>query len=424
MNVRFAIYETLNKIYKDKAFSNLEVSQTLRESDLSALDSALFTTVVYGVLQNSILLDYYIKVYVPKHKLTVKMRTLLKMSYYQMYFMDRIPNYAIVNEAVEIAKQDMGIGSANFANAVLHSMTRQEIVIDERSFKDHEEYLALLYSIPLWLYKMISKHYGQEAAATWASLSKIPPLAYVRVNTLKTTKAEVLKNPDFKDVPEVADCVIYLGKGSAGATPEFRDGKITIQDRSAQLVAPLLDPKPTDKILDMCAAPGSKATHIAAILNNQGQIVANDLYPQRLKLIQDAITRLGVTNTTCICEDALKLVAKYGANSFDKVLLDAPCSGFGVIRRKPDILLSYVEQANNIDGIIKLQQQLLEAAYTLTKKGGILVYSTCTLDKKENEQQIAAFLTKHPDLKLAQEHLELPTKTNGDGFYMAKLSKE
>ena len=424
MNVRLAIFTTLNAIYKEKEFSNLAVGEALKTNDLSPLDSAFFTNVVYGVLQNSLLLDHIIKSYAPKHKITAKMRTILKMSYYQLYFMDKVPEYAITNEAVEIMKQDSGRGSADCANAVIHSMIKQKYEFKESDFPDLDTYYAFKYSIPLWLYKMVVKHYGAAAAFKWASLSKVPPVSYVRVNTLKSTKAEILKNKDFSDSPDFPDCVIYNGKGSAANTQEYLNGKITIQDISAQQVAPLLDPKPTDSIIDLCAAPGSKTTHLAALLNNEGKIIANDLYPQRVQLIASALKRLGIKDVVCTCDDVLKMKDKYPAAYFDKVLLDAPCTGFGVIRRKPDILLSYIEQTNNLDEIITLQRFMLDVAYYLVKPNGIIVYSTCTLDKKENETQVAQFVAKHPDIHLVSEKLLLPTETSGDGFYMAKLTKE
>ncbi len=423
MSVRVAIYQSLNNIYKNNAFSNLEINRVLKKGELSSLDGSLYTNIVYGVLQNSAFLDFCIKQFAPNHKLTAKVKTLLKMSYYQMYYMDKIPVYAIVNEAVEIAKQDLGPGAAKFVNAVLHTMAEQPFELKKENYSDDDDYYALLYSIPNWLYKMVVKHYGSSAALQWAQSSKLPPKLYCRVNTLKTCQTEVLQNADFQAAEEVANCLVYLGKGSLASTKEYQEGFITIQDISAQMVAPLLDLQEQDVVLDMCAAPGSKTTQMTALMNNKGKIIATDISAARLELIQQALLRLAVSNVQCLLADALQLKERFGAGYFDKILLDAPCSGFGVIRRKPDIIIQKTKQTD-LDGLLELQKQLLEVAYYLLKKGGILVYSTCTLNKKENAKQIASFVVKHSEMRLEKEQQILPTSSSGDGFYMAKLSKE
>ncbi len=419
MSIRLTIYHSLRHIYQDKSYSNIEVNHTIISENINGPDKALYTNVIYGVLQNDIYLDYCVRKYCEDRKLTMGVLVLLKMSYYQMYFMQRVPSYAIINDAVEIAKNELGIGVSKFVNAILRKMATNKIEVLESDFKDSKDYYATLYSIPSWLYKMIAKHYGDEVAFNLAKSSKLPPLIYCRVNSLKTSKEEVLKNSYFKDSDD-KDCVIYTSS-SIGGTSEFKKGYITVQDISAIKVARLLDPSENELVLDMCAAPGSKTTHLAALMNNTGHIIANDIYPNRVELIKDSLKRLGVENCECICEDGLKLATIYSKEHFDDILLDAPCSGFGVIRRKPDIAISSKQE--DLDGLLTLQKDLLEVAYKLLKKQGKLVYSTCTVNKKENQNQIKELLNRHSDMQLISEEQIFPSKTSGDGFYMAKLIK-
>lgn len=208
--------------------------------------------------------------------------------------------------------------------------------------------------------------------------------------------------------------------GNIASTDYFKNGLVTIQDESSQLIAPLLDPQPTDLVLDMCCAPGSKTTHLAAIMNNQGKIIAYDLFEHKIKLVEANLKRLGVNNVELHVGDATLLKEKYSEESFDKILLDAPCSGLGVMKRKPEIKY---HDSGAMDTIIPLQAKLLDNAYYLLKKNGKMVYSTCTINKKENEQMIKQFLDKYPDMKIIEEKKILPYVYDSDGFYMCKLEK-
>ena len=422
MNLRLVAYQVLNQVFIDKSYSNIALNQALLESDLTPVDKRLVTNIVYGVIQNHLLLDHYVKILVDNKFIKPKLKTILKMSYYQLHFLDKLPAYAIVNEAVELAKAELGINTSKFVNAIVRKMTTNKLELNPQDFKDQEEYLALLYSIPLWLFKMISKQYGLDEAIAWAKLSKVAPNVACRVNTVLTTKNKILENKNFITGELAKDAVIYIGNDSVFETAEYINGLISPQDESGQLVAPLLNPKPNDLILDMCAAPGSKTMHLAELSNDQAKITAIDLYPHRVKMIEASKKRLKLKGVKTLELDALTIKNTFKDQEFDKILLDAPCSGYGVIQRKPDILINTKQE--NLDQLIKLQQQLIDAAMSVLKKGGTFVYSTCTLNKKENDKQAEYILAKDQTMKLIKTQQILPSTHQTDGFFYAQFIKE
>lgn len=422
MNLRLIAYQILNKVFLHKAYSNIALNQALLESNLIDLDKRLVTTIVYGVIQNSLLLDFYIKKLVDDKKINPKMRTILKMSYYQLYYLDKIPSYAVVNDGVQIAKDDMGMQASKFANAILRKMVSTKVELNKDEFKDLDEYHALKFSIPLWLFKMIKKQYGEKEALAWAEISKLTPFVSCRVNTTLTSVEEIIKSNNFIKGSLAQSSVIYTGSDSVFETDEYKNGLISPQDETGQLVAPQLDPMPGDYILDMCAAPGSKTMHIAELAKDKAKIIAVDLYPHRVKMIEASKKRLQIKSVSALELDALTLKNTFKDQEFDKILLDAPCSGYGVIQRKPDILINTKQE--NLDQLIKLQQGLIDQALLMLKKGGTLVYSTCTLNKKENDMQVEYALKQDPNLKLISSRQILPSTHQTDGFFYAKFIKE
>jgi 16S rRNA (cytosine967-C5)-methyltransferase len=422
MNLRLVAYGILNKVFLDKAYSNIALNQSLLESGLIDLDKRLVTNIVYGVIQNSILLDYFVKKLVDDKKINPKMRTILKMSYYQLYYLDKLPSYAIVNDGVQIAKEDMGMQSSKFANAILRKMVNTKVELTRNEFKDIDEYYATLYSIPLWLFKMIKKQYGEAEALAWAEISKLPPFVSCRVNTTLSSVNQILENKNFVKGNVADNSVMFTGSDSVFETSEYKAGLISPQDESGQLVAPQLDPQPGDYILDMCAAPGSKTMHLAELAQDKAKIIAIDLYPHRVKMIEASKKRLQIKGVSALELDALTLKNTFKDQEFDKILLDAPCSGYGVIQRKPDILLNTKQE--NLDQLIKLQQGLIDQALLMLKKGGTFVYSTCTLNRKENDLQVAYALSKDSNLKLVGSRQILPSEYQSDGFFYAKFIKE
>ena len=275
-------YMILNQYFEDESFLNIALNEQLKKSNLKREDKDLCTTIVYGTIQNLLYIQYQLQPYIKGKRVKKKIRTLLYMSLYQLIYLDKIPEYAIINEAVKIAKKE-GYQTSQFVNAVLRNFTRNE----RRSLEelDELEKISIMTSHPLWMVKMFNKQYGLEKTKMICEEDNMPPTRSGRVNTLKTTKEELLKESCFEEGTLSQDALLYK-RGNLAYTSYYKEGKVTIQDESSQLVARLLDPQKTDYVLDMCSAPGSKTTHLAALMENQGKIEAYDLYKHKVKLIE------------------------------------------------------------------------------------------------------------------------------------------
>ena len=416
MNVREVCYVTLNNIFKDKQYSNIALNDAIKTYELSNLDRGFLTNVIYGVLKKNIYLDYVIKTVAKDKKIKNNMRTLLKLGIYQILFMDKVPNYAVINEMVEICKNEMGIDASKFLNAILRRVSKEKFEIDLD--KDSDEYLSVRYSTPMYIIKMIGKHYGRENLIKYLEQNEQPSITTLRVNRSKTTKEEMLKLPYFKEGLLSEDGLIFTGDFPLSELKELNECKVVIQDESSQMVAFLVDPKPGEKILDMTAAPGSKSFHMASLCPTC-KIEACDLYEHRINLLRNGAKRLGIHNIHSFAKDSTTLNEVFADETFDKVLLDAPCSGFGVIGRKPDILIQNKQES--LDEIIKLQKDLIDVAVKLVKKNGYLIYSTCTLNKKENDLQVDYIVSK--GYKLIFKKTIMNYEYHSDGFFMAKLER-
>ena len=390
---RIHAYRILNQYFEDESFLNIALNEKLKKSELKREDKDLCTTIVYGTIQNLLAIQYQLQPYIKGKRVKKKIKTLLYLSLYQLMYLDKIPEYAVINEAVNIAKKQ-GYQTSKFVNAVLRNFVRNE----RRSLEglDELERISIETSHPLWMVKMFNKQYGLEKTKKICLEDNTPPTRSGRVNTLKASKEELLKEGCFKE------------------------GKVTIQDESSQLVARLLNPQKTDYVLDMCSAPGSKTTHLSALMENQGKIEAYDLYEHKVKLVEYNLRRLGVKNVHIQAGDSTKLKEVYPEKTFDRILLDAPCSGFGVLKRKPEIKY---HDSSIMDGLVSLQALLLENAYYLLKNDGTMVYSTCTINKKENELMIQKFIEKHPDMEVVKQRTILNYEYHTDGFFMCKMKK-
>ena len=263
----------LNQYFEDESFLNIALNEQLKKSNLKREDKDLCTTIVYGTIQNLLYIQYQLQPYIKGKRVKKKIRALLYMSLYQLIYLDKIPEYAIINEAVKIAKKE-GYQTSRFVNAVLRNFTRNE----RRSLEelDELEKISIMTSHPLWMVKMFNKQYGLEKTKMICEEDNMPPTRSGRVNTLKTTKEELLKESCFEEGTLSQDALLYK-RGNLAYTSYYKEGKVTIQDESSQLVARLLDPQKTDYVLDMCSAPGSKTTHLAALMENQGKIEAYDI---------------------------------------------------------------------------------------------------------------------------------------------------
>lgn len=413
---RQLVLEILLKFKQEQSYLNLTINQYFKRYSLTRQQKDFITRVVYGTVQNMLLLEYILK---PHLHMRVKAfeKMLLLMSIYQHEMMDNIPDYAIINEAVELAKKKKGMKTARFIHAILQNVFQSSYQLDDLP---PLERLSIETSHPLWLVKMLNKQYGYEETVRICQAFLDVPGHCARVNTLLTSQVEMLQDDKWQKAKLSPDG-LYYREHHIASTEAFVKGYVTIQDESSQLVARLLNPNAEDYVLDMCAAPGSKTSHLAMLMQNQGCIEAYDLYEHKIELIKQQMERLHVINVKTHVGDATMLKEIYPAQTFDKILCDAPCSGLGVLARKPEIKY---HDSSAMDEIMAIQEKLLENAYFLLKKGGNIVYSTCTINKKENEKQIEKFMIKYPDMKKRKELTILPYQYHSDGFYMCLLEKE
>ncbi|MDO3409378.1 16S rRNA (cytosine(967)-C(5))-methyltransferase RsmB [Saccharibacillus sp. CPCC 101409] len=430
-------------VEEDAAYSNLLLNRALQRAELSPADSGLATELVYGTIARQATLDYFLNRFIKSgvKRLNPWVRSLLRMSLYQIRYLDRIPPHAAVNEAVEIAKKRGHQGIASMVNGVLRSILREEGELTLPDDLPAAERIALEHSHPLWLVERWIAQYGEETAEAVCAANNQPPKTSLRVNTLRGSREELLGELEAEGRTVRASELSPLGVivesgGNLADDHGYRDGRFSIQDESSMLVAEALAPEPGMKVLDCCAAPGGKTAHIAEKMQNRGEIVANDLHEHKQGLIAEQAERLNLSCVETSVGDALTLKDRYEPASFDRVLLDAPCSGFGVIRRKPD--LRWAKTPDDAASIAKLQRQLLGSVAGLVKPGGILVYSTCTIEREENQRAVAEFLRDHaefvsepfdvPSLENAPQTggagmQILPHQFGSDGFYIARLRR-
>lgn len=436
-NARALAYHVLIDIQKNGAYANLALDKALLRSELNTSDRRLATDLVYGCTKMQLHLDQIIKAYCDLKRTDKKTLLLLRMAVYQLVFLKKIPDHAVLNETVKLAKID-GLHTDKFINGVLRSFIRNEKTViwpDKR--KQRNQYYSKWYSFPQWLIDIWVKEYGFTATEQLCTYFNKPAATWMRVNTLKANPQEIInlfvqKNIEYSQhggLPEAIRVNSLLPIIESGL---INEGKVIIQDLSSMLPAIALAPKKNSRILDMCAAPGGKTTHLSAIMENSGEIVACDLHKHRVQLIKDNVKRLGVTNVNIQTADAKTLPESYNG-AFDAILLDAPCSGLGVLNRRAD--LRWRIRRNTLAEIESLQAELLEAAAQYLKPGGEIVYSTCTLNKKENEEQITRFLAKHSNfISLPFHCLEeecvsgmktiYPYIDHSDGFFIAKMKRK
>jgi 16S rRNA (cytosine967-C5)-methyltransferase len=444
--------DTLVRVAESGAYSNLQLNRTLQDAGLQRADAGLVTELVYGTIQRQLTLDYWLEKFVSKGlaKLAPWVHQLLRMSAYQLLYLDRIPAHAAVNEAVAIAKKRGHVGISGMVNGVLRSIdrSRAELVAGEITHPDPIRQMMLRYSYPEWLVRRWTEAYGAETAEGICAAGNAQPAASLRVNTLKNSREAVLELLTASGIAaqesKLAPAGIITSRaGNLADSAGFRDGLWTMQDISSMLVAEVVAPRAGMQVLDCCAAPGGKSTHLAELMGGKGKVWANDVHAHKRELITAQTERLGLRNVEAITGDALKLGERFKPASMDAVLLDAPCSGFGVIKRKPEI--KWTKTAGDIEEIAALQHRLLNAVHSLVKPGGVLVYSTCTMEPAENERQVARFLEEHPDFERAADWPDsiveqlrqagaiddsfageaqlLPQHFDSDGFFIARLRK-
>jgi len=419
-NVRATAIKILNRFERSDSYLEKLLDKAIKEGNFNDLDRSLLTELVYGVIRWKAKLDYvlvgfYFGDYL---KCLNVVKNAMRVALYQIMFLDRIPLYAAVNESVEYVKRIQGEKTANIVNAVLRNIARN---IDNIRYPEKEEdivyHLSVMYSYPRWMVKRWIEIFGEVDAEKMLFTSNRKPYVTIRINTFKTTTEKVIEdlkkmNIPFFISPYYADTIVIRNpKFNILTTDLFNQGLVTIQDTSATLAALLANPQPGQLIYDFCAAPGGKSFVFAEKMKNTGKIVAIDKYPSKLRFIEEGAKRLGLTNIEVRSGDAL--IIEFD-NPADIVFLDVPCSGLGTISRNPDI--KWKREREDIYKIAEVQKKILANATKSVKIGGAIVYSTCTTEPEENEQNIEWFLKNFPNFELDNAENYLPEKVCEKGF--------
>ncbi len=417
-SARQIAFEALIKIHRDGAYSNLIVDSLLKENrDLDERDRAFVSNLVYGTLDRLILIDYNLGLYLnqPVKKLKPELHTILRMGTYQLLFMDKVPSRAAVNESVNLAKVNKSSFAASLVNAVLRRVADNGIRLPDSS-ENNPDYLAIKYSCPEWLISLWIESYGNDNAVALAEKALEAPPVVIRVNTTKITPDELIwklaEEGVVSEKTDIApDALIISNTGAIDSLQAYSQGLFHAQDLASQLCCAALDPKEGETVFDLCSAPGGKAFTIAEKMNNTGVVRAFDIYQSRVELIKNGASRLGLSNVFSYLSDASIFNENYG--TADKILCDVPCSGLGIIRRKPEIRF---KKCNDIDNLPEIQYRILCNATRYLKQGGRLVYSTCTLNPAENTEVCKKFLAEHPDFVSVDALPEIPRYSSGDKF--------
>lgn len=407
VTARQVALKILYSVEFEGAYSNLAIKSGLKDTGLNAKDRGLVTNLVYGVISRKNALDKIISKYssVKIKKLSKYVLLILRLGAYQLMYCDKIPASAAVNESVKLAGK-YAAKSKGFINGVLRSLQRGGY-----EFTSKAEEL----SYPDWIYEKWCEELGEEKAVSVMEALNLTPKMTIRANILKNTPKELIKTLADEGIEAEFDTVSPQGLKVLGLdvsnSPAFSSGLFTVQDSAAQLSAIALSPKPGDLVLDLCAAPGGKTTHIAELMGNSGKVTAFDIHEHKIELIEDTAQRLGIDIIDAVCFDASKKT-KALEDRFDCVLADVPCSGLGIIRRKPDI--KYNAQPN--EELYDLQAKILDCAAAYVKAGGFIVYSTCTLNSVENEFRIKQFLEENKNFEAVDISDTIKSKTSKDGY--------
>ena len=439
LGARDVALEVLMQVDRANAWSDGSLKRTIAKNKLDSREAALATRLSYGVVQNKMLLDYYISCYCTQkaEKLEPVIRNILRIGGYQILFMDKIPHRAAVNEAVEQTKKNKREKAAGMVNAVLRKFVANWMNMPALPNGSTAEYLSVRYSHPLWLVKRLMNLLGaEETEAFLQQNNEIVPTT-IQVNPLKTTAEELEAELTQSGVsvekhPWLSGCFEVSGTGDLENLPAFTEGRFMVQDAAARLVANIAQPAEDAKVLDMCAAPGGKSFALAFDMGDKGQIVSCDVHPHKLKLLESGAQRLGINNLRAVLADGTEHHAAW-EQAADLVVADVPCSGLGIIRKKPDIRYKKPEELAKLPA---LQMKILENAATYVRPGGTLIYSTCTILPEENVGVTEAFLANHIDFTLeefvlplpignSKGHLTLwPQRFGTDGFYICRMRRK
>ncbi|MBP2635648.1 MAG: rsmB [Firmicutes bacterium] len=446
IDAREVALKILNEVENNGAYANIalaqEVNRQTKQGQLSDQDRRFITELVYGTVKTGATLDWMLNCYLsrPLNKVAPIIKNILRLGMYQLFYLEKVPASAACNQAVELAKKYGHAGTVKFVNGVLRNAARSP---EKVKYPDKEKqpisYLALTYFHPEWLVARWVKRLGVEPCEKLCQTNNtIPPLS-IRTNTVKTNREALIKRLTEEGVQCEAsnwtpEGIICYEHPSLATLQSLQAGLFQVQDESSMLVAHILDPQPGEFIIDACGAPGGKTTHIAALMNNTGMVLSTDIYEHKLALIRENAERLALTNIKTIAMDAVNLGTEYPAKA-DRVLVDAPCSGLGVLRRKPDSRWRKSEAL--LRDLPKLQAAILASAAQCVKPGGVLVYSTCTTEAVENQDIVNGFLQANPSftLEITGQYLPLdkrsesmlqfwPHVDNIDGFFIARMRRQ
>ena len=429
MNARQVAMSVLLKNERSNQYSNIAIDHALSASDLSGVDKALVSAIVYGVTERRITLDYYISSLSSRRIETIDAEAMcaLRMGLYQLIYMSKIPPHAAINETVSLCRKSY----SGFVNAILRSYTRLDSPIPLPSAEEHpEKYLSVAYSVCLPLAEKLISVFGFERAERFLEASFETPRTSLRVNTLKTTRAELISHMESPSVSEISPVGLKI-VGSLRELWGFDDGLFFVQDEASQICVGAVGATEGDTVIDACSCPGSKSFGMAIDMKNRGKILSFDLHKNKLSLINSGAERLGIDIITTAAHDG-KIFIPELEGAADKVLCDVPCSGFGVIAKKPE--LRYKDPSESAP-LPDIQFAILSNCSRYVKRGGILVYSTCTVFPEENEKNVEKFLIQHKDFEL--EGFEFgsiscpsgmlslyPDIHHTDGFFVARMKRK
>ena len=440
MDAREAALLTLNTCQRQGGWSDGALKKQLAAGGLEGREAALATQLCFGVVQNQLLLDFYLSKFsnIPLRRMESKVVQALRLGLYQMLFLSRIPQSAAVNSSVELTRTHCKNPRApGMVNAILRSLQRNLNQLPTIPQNDPAEYLSILYSHPVWRVEELRPLLGSEGTAEYLQANNSQPPITAMVNTTKATTHQVAQllaeqGVEVTSHPWLEDCLILNKTGNLERLDAYQQGLFYVQDPASRLMALAAGAAPGMRVLDVCAAPGGKSFAAAIQMENQGEVISCDLHPHKKKLIQAGADRLGLSIIKPMTADG-KVRREEWASAFDLVLVDAPCSGLGVIRKKPDIRYKDPEPLADLP---QVQEAILENAAGYVKPGGVLMYSTCTILPRENGEIVAAFLAKHPEFvretftlpgpagEVSEGEITLwPQIHQTDGFFICKLRK-
>lgn len=438
MSARETALRVLSSCRVGGAWADAALGAQLKRDGLSGPEAALCSRIVYGVTQNRLLLDFYIAAYCsqkPDH-LQPPLAEILRIGAYQILFLDKVPDSAAVNTSVELAKTAGRTQAAGLVNAVLRQLSGNKDGLPAIPERDEAKYLSIRYSHPKWLVKRLLSMLGREEAERFLAANNGQPPAAAQVNSLRGTAEDLRRALEAEGIeaslhPWLPDCLLLSGTGDLERLRAFREGKFYIQDPAARLAVLAMDVKPGHRVLDVCAAPGGKSFAAAIAMEDRGRVLACDLHEKKLKRVREGAARLGLTCIGTIAADGRSACPEW-AERFDAVLVDAPCSGLGIIRKKPDVRY---KKADDLFSLPVIQHDILENASAYVCPGGTLVYSTCTILPEENGQTVDAFLAGHPDFfredfslpslgEVPGEITLWPQRHGTDGFYICRMRRQ